>query len=123
MNFHPQFLASLRARLFFVSLAFFILSPTFLIIPSSSHSFLSRHLVGGRPLLKSQRLPESTNFSYKPISERPGDQDEVFYPHDPGLQNFINEVFTGEKGVIRGVYAPGIFAYPIIQQPQDSDVY
>lgn len=44
-------------------------------------------------------------------------------PVDTGLQDFVNEVYTGENGVVRGVYVPGVFAYPIIQQPQNNDIF
>lgn len=35
----------------------------------------------------------------------------------PDYKSFIEIVQNGEKGVLRGVYVPGAFALPIVQQP------
>ena len=35
----------------------------------------------------------------------------------PDYISFIETVQNGEKGVLRGVYVPGVFALPIVQQP------
>ncbi len=38
--------------------------------------------------------------------------------YSPDFQRFINKVANGQKGVIRGVYVSGVFALPVIQQPE-----
>ncbi len=38
--------------------------------------------------------------------------------YSPEFQRFIDKVANGEEGVIRGVYVPGIFALPVIRQPE-----
>ena len=35
----------------------------------------------------------------------------------PDYKNFVEIVRNGEKGVLRGVYVPGVLALPIVQQP------
>ena len=35
----------------------------------------------------------------------------------PDYKSFIESVQNGQKGVLRGVYVPGVFALPIVQQP------
>jgi hypothetical protein len=35
----------------------------------------------------------------------------------PDYKGFIETVRTGEKGILRGVYVPGVMALPIVQQP------
>ena len=35
----------------------------------------------------------------------------------PDYKNFVEIVQNGEKGVLRGVYVPGVLALPIVQQP------
>jgi hypothetical protein len=35
----------------------------------------------------------------------------------PDYQNFVEIVRNGQKGVLRGVYVPGVMALPIVQQP------
>ncbi len=37
--------------------------------------------------------------------------------YSPAFKRFIEQVADGQKGVIKGVYAPGIFALPVVQQP------
>lgn len=35
----------------------------------------------------------------------------------PDYQSFLENVKNGEKGVLRGVYVPGVLAMPVVQQP------
>ncbi len=41
----------------------------------------------------------------------------------PSLSDFVVSVKNGETNVVRGVYAKGLFAYPVIQQPADNGGY
>jgi hypothetical protein len=41
----------------------------------------------------------------------------------PDYKSFIETVQNGEKGVLRGVYVPGVFALPIVQQPAGHPGY
>jgi len=44
-------------------------------------------------------------------------------PQLPSLEAFTASVADGQAGVVRGVYAPGTFAFPVRQQPADNPVY
>jgi hypothetical protein len=35
----------------------------------------------------------------------------------PDYLSFVESVWNGQKGLLRGVYVPGVFAIPIVQQP------
>jgi hypothetical protein len=39
------------------------------------------------------------------------------------LRNFVLQVSNGQREVIRGVYVPGLFSLPVIQQPQSNPIY
>ena len=41
----------------------------------------------------------------------------------PASQAFIASVSDGQSGVVRGVYAPGVFALPVRQQPPNDPAY
>ena len=41
----------------------------------------------------------------------------------PPLDEFIAEVMNGEGDELRGIYAPGVFAYSVVPQPAGDDVY
>ena len=41
----------------------------------------------------------------------------------PPLDEFIAEVMNGEGDELRGIYAPGVFAYSVVPQPVGDDVY
>lgn len=41
----------------------------------------------------------------------------------PDFQSFFEIVQNGEKGVLRGVYVPGVLALPIVQQPAGNPGY
>ena len=41
----------------------------------------------------------------------------------PDYQNFVEIVRNGQKGVLRGVYVPGVLALPIVQQPVGNPGY
>jgi hypothetical protein len=38
--------------------------------------------------------------------------------YSPAFKRFIDKVVDGQKGVVKGVYVPGILALPVIQQPK-----
>lgn len=39
------------------------------------------------------------------------------------LSNFVAHVSNGQSEVIRGVYAPQLFAFPVIQQPKNNPIF
>ena len=41
----------------------------------------------------------------------------------PDLDNFIQSVKDGDTGALRGVYSDGLFAFPIVQQPDNRSSY
>jgi hypothetical protein len=41
----------------------------------------------------------------------------------PDFRDFIHQVQNGEADVLRGVYAPGVFALPVTQQPAQDPNY
>jgi hypothetical protein len=44
-------------------------------------------------------------------------------PALPTFSDFAKSVQDGQKGVLRGVYVENVLAFPIVQQPTDSDGY
>lgn len=38
----------------------------------------------------------------------------------PNLSEFIAQVKNHQRGIVRGVYVPGMFALPVVQQPKDN---
>ena len=44
-------------------------------------------------------------------------------PELPALEEFITEVMNGDGDALRGIYAPGVFAYSIIPQPEKDPAY
>jgi hypothetical protein len=38
----------------------------------------------------------------------------------PVFSDFVHTVMNGRSEVIRGVYAPGVMAFPVVQQPQNN---
>ena len=109
--------------LFFILLTFFLLSLFGLAVPSPNYAVLTRNLNPLNGEAKRRELRGITKLPGQPILRLPGSASKDSFPRLPGLQHFIGEVFTGEKGIIRGVYVPGVFAYPIIQQPSNNDIY
>jgi hypothetical protein len=68
----------------------------------------------------------SPSVHYLRLNERPHRvvvTGRDFYSESIQFQQFIAEVYTGEEGVVRGVFVPGMFAFPIIQQPEGNDIY
>lgn len=51
---------------------------------------------------------------------RVGSAGNVLLPEFP---YFVRAVTNGQAGVVRGVYVPDVFAYRVIQQPQDEPGY
>jgi hypothetical protein len=43
--------------------------------------------------------------------------------YEADLMAFISGVSNGESDLMRGVYVPGIFALPIVQQPKNNNIY
>jgi hypothetical protein len=41
----------------------------------------------------------------------------------PKLGSFVDTVRDGEARLVRGVYVPGVFAFPVVQQPQNNPIY
>jgi hypothetical protein len=41
----------------------------------------------------------------------------------PAFSDFTTAVQNGQAGVVRGVYVPGLFALPVVQQPADNGGY
>ena len=44
-------------------------------------------------------------------------------PELPALEEFITGVMNGDGKALRGIYAPGVFAYSIIPQPEGNPAY
>ncbi|HUI88094.1 MAG TPA: hypothetical protein VLX61_05170 [Anaerolineales bacterium] len=44
-------------------------------------------------------------------------------PALPGLASFVQSVRDGDRNTPRGVYAEGLFAFPIVQQPDHDSAY
>ena len=41
----------------------------------------------------------------------------------PPLDEFIEQVSNGEADVLRGIYAPDVFAFPIVSQPESNPAF
>lgn len=89
---------------------------------TQSAPFFARNFIG---------IPGVTNFEVAKGSKKSlrkqtlskSDPDEGVSSNSNEFRQFIEEVFTDEKGVIRGVYVPGIFSFPVIQQPPGNDIF
>jgi hypothetical protein len=45
------------------------------------------------------------------------------YSSEPDFVNFVDSVKNGHAGVVRGVYAQGVLALPVVQQPDKEPAY
>jgi hypothetical protein len=43
--------------------------------------------------------------------------------HFPGLDSFSATVVNGQSGAVVGIYVPGTFALPVVQQPKDQPAF
>ncbi|HMQ50587.1 MAG TPA: hypothetical protein PKE64_13270 [Anaerolineae bacterium] len=79
------------------------------------------------PKGSSEQLLASTSFSPEPPPS-PGAEDYEalnlpLIEKYPELSGFVKHVSDGQNDVVRGVYAPGVFALPVIQQPKNRATY
>lgn len=73
-----------------------------------------------------EQLLVSTSFSPDqplPIQEADEGLNLPLINKYPDLSSFVKNVSNGQIGKVRGVYAPGIFALPVIQQPKNKGTY
>lgn len=109
-----QFSPALRPFLYLGLLLFLFYSPFLNNIALS----LTDNQPQARSLYKPPRGLTSAN---KTVSKKI--EETAAEPNIAGLKAFAALVFTGESGVIRGVFVPDLFAYPIIQQPSGNNIY
>ena len=57
-----------------------------------------------------------TEWNYPVEQDRSGELEENGTVL-PDYRDFVQSVQNGQKGVLRGVYVPGVFAIPVVQQP------
>lgn len=41
----------------------------------------------------------------------------------PRFDKFISRVMNGQAGMVRGIFAPGVFSLPVVQQPADNSTF
>lgn len=80
--------------------------------------------------LKTASVPvtgETTQSNYQiflPLVVRGGTPvSQPLAPQMPSREAFIASVANGQASVVRGVYVPGEFAFPVRQQPADNPAY
>jgi len=72
---------------------------------------------GSSPNIGNTRLPGS-------LPTAGGQQGEQqIYEESPDFREFIDTVSNGESSAVRGVYLEGVFALPVIQQPETKPTY
>ena len=69
-------------------------------------------------------LPETSSQSAAEVTgQLAAIPDSVSEENLADFHNFVTQVSNGQKGVVRAVYVPGIFAFPIIQQPKKNPIF
>lgn len=71
-----------------------------------------------RARLQSLLLVIAVTFLILPSPARALDESEV-----PSLDEFIEQVTNGEADELRGIYAPDVFAFSVVSQPEDSPAF
>lgn len=96
---------------------------------TTQHQVSSSDPVTQRPGPKdsTEQLLAATSFSAEPHPSSGADAYEALnlplIKKYPELSGFVKNVSDGQNDVVRGVYAPGIFALPVIQQPKNRATY
>ncbi len=104
----PQRTLNTLALLFSLSLSVFPFSPKPVVVPVTGATTQSTYQIF-LPLVVQGGTPVS--------------QPDAPQPQLPSREAFIASVADGQPGVVRGVYVPGAFAFPVRQQPADNPVY
>jgi hypothetical protein len=69
-------------------------------------------------------LPETSRQSVAEVADQlAAKADSVSEEKLADFHDFVTQVSNGQKDVIRAVYVPGIFALPIIQQPENNPIF
>jgi hypothetical protein len=74
------------------------------------------------PLLP-MSLPDTSNQGAAALIGRVNGRIETGPENTADLANFIKRVSDGRPEMVRGVYAPGLFSLPIIQQPDHNPIF
>jgi hypothetical protein len=101
----------IRRRLIFQSIQTCIIALVLLVSPVPVLA-LSHSLAQNNPV--ERKDPAKLNYPIELDSAFTRNSSETTLPD---YKSFVESVQNGQKGILRGVYVPGVFAIPVVQQP------